>query len=273
MLLKRLAFLVIFAAILLGRGARRERLVARLDRTAGSAREAANFFFMKLFRNLARAKARARRSRAAGGTDGSYARALVPVLLGREQLLPLEDGPHGESFTAEQLAFYGGVDPALPLYLAVKGRVYDVRAGKRFYGRGAPYNGFAGRDATRAFCTGCLAADCLVPHVLGLSERLRREADRWVEFFQHHDRYTFVGRLDAEEPVDLDEIVLRAIEVRARGAWCSPSSLTHSRARRPRSAWGFRATARPRSSPPPQRRRIPAASRPRSRSFALVRAR
>ena len=45
MLLKRLAFLVIFAAILLGRGARRERLVARLDRTAGSAREAANFFF------------------------------------------------------------------------------------------------------------------------------------------------------------------------------------------------------------------------------------
>ncbi|EDL12997.1 neuron derived neurotrophic factor [Mus musculus] len=36
-----------------------------------------------------------------------------------------------------------------PIYLAVKGVVFDVTSGKEFYGRGAPYNALAGKDSSR----------------------------------------------------------------------------------------------------------------------------
>ncbi len=40
-------------------------------------------------------------------------------------------------FTAEELALHNGVDPTMPLYLALRGVVFDVTAGKDFYGPGA----------------------------------------------------------------------------------------------------------------------------------------
>ena len=49
----------------------------------------AQFFFMKFFRNLARARARYRL--AGGGGRAAYARALVPVVLGIEESLLIED--------------------------------------------------------------------------------------------------------------------------------------------------------------------------------------
>ncbi|PKU48898.1 hypothetical protein llap_754 [Limosa lapponica baueri] len=36
-----------------------------------------------------------------------------------------------------------------PIYLAVKGVVFDVTSGKEFYGKGAPYNALVGKDSTR----------------------------------------------------------------------------------------------------------------------------
>ncbi|XP_042781678.1 neudesin isoform X3 [Panthera leo] len=36
-----------------------------------------------------------------------------------------------------------------PIYMAVKGVVFDVTSGKEFYGRGAPYNALTGKDSTR----------------------------------------------------------------------------------------------------------------------------
>jgi len=63
------------------------------------------------------------------------------------------------AFSPEQLRKYTGVvDPDGPkfdpdrgkVYICLKGNVYDVTAGKDFYGPGGSYSMFAGRDASRA---------------------------------------------------------------------------------------------------------------------------
>jgi membrane-associated progesterone receptor component len=36
------------------------------------------------------------------------------------------------------------------IYIAIKGKVYDVTKGAQFYGVDGPYHVFAGRDASRA---------------------------------------------------------------------------------------------------------------------------
>eukprot|EP00741_Cyanophora_paradoxa_P022394 tig00021463_g21620.t1 len=64
-------------------------------------------------------------------------------------------------FTPEELLEFDGRDESKPLYLAIKGRVYDVTKGKQFYGPGGPYAKFAGRDCSRALAKSSLdAADC-----------------------------------------------------------------------------------------------------------------
>ena len=60
----------------------------------------ANFAFMRLFRDLARIKARRRRF--------GQRHALMPVLMGREEPLPLGDASAGLSLTAEELAEFDG---------------------------------------------------------------------------------------------------------------------------------------------------------------------
>ena len=85
---------------------------------------------------------------------------------------------------------------------ALRGRVYDVSAGTKFYGPGKAYNHFVGRDASRAFATGCRAAECVSADLDGLSPSQLREVDRWMEMYETHDKYTFVGTL-VEDPVDV----------------------------------------------------------------------
>ncbi|XP_054857008.1 neudesin [Eublepharis macularius] len=52
-------------------------------------------------------------------------------------------------FTESELARYNGQEEDQPIYLAVKGVVFDVSSGKEFYGKGAPYNALVGKDSTR----------------------------------------------------------------------------------------------------------------------------
>lgn len=54
------------------------------------------------------------------------------------------------SFDAEELATHDGSDPARPILMAVRGIVFDVSSGDRFYGAGAQYNALVGRDSSRA---------------------------------------------------------------------------------------------------------------------------
>jgi predicted heme/steroid binding protein len=71
--------------------------------------------------------------------------------------------------TDAELSLYNGTDPSLPIYLALNGTIYDVSAGPKHYGPGGSYHFFAGKDATRAFVTGCFDTD-LVGDLRGVEE-------------------------------------------------------------------------------------------------------
>jgi predicted heme/steroid binding protein len=157
-----------------------------------------NKVLMRFFRDLSRSKARKR-------LYGNQ-HALIPMLLGREEFIlnKTADDKYAEdalTMTAEELASFNGEDDG-PLYICITGRIYDVTAGSKFYGPEARYHGFVGKDATRAFATGCKQAECISSSTEGLTEKEWKEIDRWLELYETHDKYTFVGFL-VDDPVDM----------------------------------------------------------------------
>ncbi|KAL5342449.1 heme/steroid binding domain protein [Aspergillus crustosus] len=130
------------------------------------------------------------------------------------------------NLTPGELVLYDGTNPSLPIYLAVNGTIFDVSANPNMYGPGGSYHFFAGRDATRAFVTGCFAED-LTDDLTGVEEmfipidedsdlqrmtsgerKIRREQDirsakkkvdnqvrHWAGFFGNHKNYFEAGRV------------------------------------------------------------------------------
>lgn len=93
-------------------------------------------------------------------------------------------------FTDAELAQYDASDPDLPIYMAVRGVVFDVTSGKAFYGRNAAYNALAGKDCTRAVAKMSLEPADLVSDISGLSDVHLESLDR-----------TFTGVYEAKYPV------------------------------------------------------------------------
>ncbi|KAJ8288715.1 hypothetical protein COCON_G00013740 [Conger conger] len=73
-------------------------------------------------------------------------------------------------FTDEELSKYNGHEEGLPIYMAVKGVVFDVTKGKDFYGKDAGYNALVGRDCTRAVAKMSLDPEDLTHDTTGLTE-------------------------------------------------------------------------------------------------------
>lgn len=157
-----------------------------------------NHAAMRFFRDVSRSKARRR-------LHGNK-HALIPILLGVEEpYVPKSaedlDAEESLTLTREELAEYDGFEEGTPLYLSISGRVYDVSKGEKFYGENGKYHGFVGTDATRAFATGCTREECISSSTEGLTESELREIDRWVELYETHDKYKFVGHL-VDDPVN-----------------------------------------------------------------------
>ncbi|KAJ3018185.1 hypothetical protein HKX48_003047 [Thoreauomyces humboldtii] len=61
--------------------------------------------------------------------------------------------------TPAELLQYDGTDLSKPIYIAINGKIYDVSASPQYYGKGGGYHFFAGKDAARAYVTGCFQTD------------------------------------------------------------------------------------------------------------------
>ncbi|KXS20548.1 cytochrome b5 [Gonapodya prolifera JEL478] len=118
--------------------------------------------------------------------------------------------PPPRAFTEAELAQFDGSDPEKPVYLAFLGKVYDVSANKEAYGTGQGYNMFAGRDAARAFVTGCFnEEDGHLTHDLrGLTEDEKSGLKEWGEFYEKEGKpggkYPYVGTV-IHDPIPSDK--------------------------------------------------------------------
>jgi len=88
----------------------------------------------------------------------------------------------------------------MPVYLSVRGRVFDVTSGRNFYGPGGPYANFAGRDASRGLAHGSFDEDMLTKDLDGPLDDLKDlNEEHWDALRGWEDRfsekYLVVGKL------------------------------------------------------------------------------
>jgi len=115
-------------------------------------------------------------------------------------------------FTEAELLPYNGQEEDKPIFLVVCGQVFDVSAGKEYYGKGEGYSVFAGKDASRAFVTGEFSVNETEteeeraarpkPHdVTPMKPEELLGIDDWRQFYHKEDKYHFIGyvTMDAVE--------------------------------------------------------------------------
>ncbi|KAK1620530.1 hypothetical protein QYE76_026047 [Lolium multiflorum] len=95
--------------------------------------------------------------------------------------------------TAAQLSAYDGSDASKPIYVAIRGKVYDVSAGRGFYGPGGDYAVFAGREASRALAKMSKDTADVSGDLAGLSDKELGVLADWEKKFLA--KYPVVGRL------------------------------------------------------------------------------
>ncbi|GMI30964.1 hypothetical protein TeGR_g5714 [Tetraparma gracilis] len=88
---------------------------------------------------------------------------------------------------------FDGRDEEKPLLLSVGGFVFDISEGRKFYGKGMPYNIFAGRVATRALSIGSLDEEDLNDNIEGVNEKA---VAGQIKFYG--EKYKRVGLLKKE---------------------------------------------------------------------------
>jgi len=104
-------------------------------------------------------------------------------------LLPPKDDP----FTLEGLQAFDGSDPSKPIYVSIKGTVFDVTHKKETYGPGGSYHVFAGKDGSKGLGMSSLKPDDAVPDYSGLDAKDMKTLNDWHSFFSK--RYNIVGRI------------------------------------------------------------------------------
>ncbi|KAL1935095.1 hypothetical protein VTP01DRAFT_4235 [Rhizomucor pusillus] len=92
--------------------------------------------------------------------------------------------PKDTPITVSELAKYDGSDPSLPIYVAIKGDIFDVSNNRDAYGtKGKGYNCFAGKDASKALGKSSLNLEDCVADYSDLTEKELETLNQWHAFF------------------------------------------------------------------------------------------
>jgi predicted heme/steroid binding protein len=101
--------------------------------------------------------------------------------------------PKKKRFTRSELARYDGSKPELPIYVAIRGNVFDVSEARESYAKGQAYNIFAGKDATVLLATSSLKPTDRTFD--SLTEAELKTLEEWENYYKVKKAYPIVGTL------------------------------------------------------------------------------
>ncbi|KAG9002181.1 hypothetical protein FRB94_013200 [Tulasnella sp. JGI-2019a] len=116
--------------------------------------------------------------------------AAVPPATQSANLNP----PKQDAISKATLSTMNGANGG-PIWLAIKGHVFDVSSKPDMYGPGGGYSVFAGKDGSKGLGLGSLKPEDAVPDDGALGPAEQKVLDDWLVFFQK--RYNQVGLLTA----------------------------------------------------------------------------
>lgn len=96
-------------------------------------------------------------------------------------------------FTAEQLKEFDGTDAGKPVYVAIKGIVFDVTSNRQQYTPPQGYSVFAGKDASKALGKSSLKVEDCIADYAELNEEELQTLNKWVDFFTK--KYPRIGNM------------------------------------------------------------------------------
>ncbi|KAF8528539.1 progesterone binding protein [Hysterangium stoloniferum] len=108
--------------------------------------------------------------------------------------------PKDHVFTPEELKKFDGSSPETPIYVAIKGTVFDVSAKRDTYGPGRSYHCFTGKDASRALGKSTLKDEDLLADYSTLDGTQMKVLDDWHSFFIK--RYNIVGHVEGSPSIE-----------------------------------------------------------------------
>lgn len=107
---------------------------------------------------------------------------------GKNEIIP----PKLKLFTDLELGKYTGENNG-KIYLSILGKVFDVTNGRKYYGKGESYHGFAGKDASKAFITGDFTVSGLTDDLSDVSPNDLADLRDWLLMYEKD--YSYRGKL------------------------------------------------------------------------------
>ncbi|EGG13724.1 cytochrome b5 domain-containing protein [Cavenderia fasciculata] len=108
-------------------------------------------------------------------------------------------------YTLEELTKYNGTN-GTPIFVSIKGKIYDVSYKSSMYGPGGDYSLFAGHDATTCLAKSSFETKDLnrpITDTSSFSSDEMESLNGWVSFFD--DRYDVVGHITAVKSTKSNE--------------------------------------------------------------------